>query len=111
MITEARDTVMGVVAGVLLAALMLLALGCHPLPPPAPIPPPDPTDPWDSRITCADVCRHEADLGCEAARPTAAGASCVEVCGNVQASGVVRWALGCRARAATCAAIDRCETR
>jgi hypothetical protein len=72
-------------------------------------PPPKPPTPPPGEVGCADVCRHEADLGCEAARPTANDVSCVAVCENVQGSSVVRWNLACRAQAPTCQAIDLCE--
>lgn len=80
----------------------LLVCACPPTPRP-PVPPP-------GSATCADVCRHYGELGCEAARPTGAGAVCVDVCQNVQDSTVVHWDLDCRARALTCAAADACES-
>lgn len=86
-----------------LACLWAL-LVCAACPPPKPPPPPP------GAATCQDVCRHYTELGCEAARPTAEGASCAEVCHNVQDSTVVRWDLDCRARAVTCAAADACES-
>lgn len=82
----------------------LLVCACPPKPPPVPPAPPGPSD-------CRAVCAHEADLGCEAAKPTAGGASCEAICENVQRSSIIHWDLDCRARAASCAAIDRCETR
>jgi len=72
-------------------------------------PPPKPPEPPPGAPTCADYCHHVAELGCEAARPTAKGASCVDVCANVQSSGAVAWDLGCRTKAVTCDEVDRCE--
>lgn len=85
-------------------ALLVLAVALAACPPKPP-----PPEPLPKSFSCADVCKREERLGCEAARPTAAGASCTEVCESVRESGVVFWDLGCRARAATCAAIDKCE--
>lgn len=69
-----------------------------------PTPPPDGAPP---AATCADVCARGAALGCPWATPTPAGAPCTDVCAN--AAGFAGWNLGCRAGAATCEAVDRCE--
>jgi hypothetical protein len=61
--------------------------------------------------TCIAVCINMAKLGCPSARPTAKGASCEDVCNTVQASGIVKWNLACRATAPTCAAADLCEAK
>ena len=61
-----------------------------------------PKDPQDA--TCVDVCTHAAILECVSAKPTAKGATCVEVCENLQNSGLPKWNLPCRAAAASCAA-------
>jgi hypothetical protein len=81
----------------------LLLCACPPQPPKPPAPPP-------GAASCDDVCRHWAELGCEAAKPTADGVGCAEICRNVQDSTVVHWDLDCRVRAATCAAADSCES-
>jgi hypothetical protein len=89
-----------------LCFLVVFFCGCwiHPIPAPNPEPQPDrPATP-----TCADVCKRLFDLGCPAAKPTPQGATCVDVCLNVQNSGVVSWDLKCRARATSCAIFDRC---
>lgn len=72
-------------------------------------PPPSPTSTDAGSATCASVCAQAAALGCPAAKPTANGASCEEVCNNVQTSGILQWNLACRAHAASCAAMDSCE--
>ena len=79
----------------------LLAAGC-------PFPGPVNPTPIDG-ATCADVCAHMAELGCPSAQPTPAGVGCEEVCESVQASGIVKWDLGCRAAALTCGEADVCE--
>jgi hypothetical protein len=61
--------------------------------------------------SCASVCANMARLGCPSARPTAKGAPCVEVCDNLQNSGIVKWDLACRARAESCEAADACEAK
>lgn len=84
----------------ILLALALFLTACPPLPPP--VPPP-------GAATCQDFCTHLQKLGCEAAKPTPEGATCETVCLNIQNSGVIRWNLGCRTAALTCADIDKCE--
>ena len=83
-----------------LGLLVALLAACGPLP--GPVDPP-------AVPTCETACDRAAELGCAHARPTAAGASCVEVCESVQASGFLRWDLRCRSVAASCTAIDACE--
>jgi len=79
-------------------------------PPPAPTPPtPDAADSGGPSATCEAWCSHAADLKCEAAKPTAKGATCTVVCLNVQNSGVVVWNLRCRVAATSCALADECE--
>jgi hypothetical protein len=85
----------------LVGLVPLVSAGCPPQPP-TPVPPPGPA-------TCADVCRHYAELGCDASKPTPEGAICTEVCENVRSSTVVVWDLDCRAHAPTCAKADACE--
>lgn len=84
----------------ILGALLLCA--CPPSPPKPPVPPP-------GAASCSDVCAHYAVLGCDAAKPTAHGTTCVEVCDNVVGSTYVHWDLDCRVRAVTCAEADTCE--
>ena len=97
-----------------LVVALLLAVACTPMPPQPPLPPQPTPDPWDggddrSRGTCATACARALQLGCASAKPTAHGASCVEVCSNIMGSGVIRWNLPCRSAAASCVAADRCE--
>ncbi|MBV9074163.1 MAG: hypothetical protein JOZ10_11055 [Acidobacteria bacterium] len=86
-------------------ALLLLLAAC-PKPTPGPTPVPAATD---AAPTCASVCQHMAELGCPAAQPTPHGASCEDVCANLQASGSAAYNLPCMLRATSCAAIDGCH--
>jgi hypothetical protein len=93
----------------LLIGILFVGLGCPHNPTPTPVPPTPGAMDASGPATCADVCQHESVLGCSGAQPTPNGASCVEVCANVQASGIISWDLVCRANAATCEDIDACE--
>lgn len=84
-----------------LLLLVLFVAACSAVP--APHPRPEPT------VTCVDVCARGVELGCAFALPTEGGASCVEVCENVQSSGIIEWDLACRSAASSCEAIDLCE--
>ncbi len=84
------------------AALCLAFLSCAGSPVPVPTPPPTP------QATCAAACERQRALGCPGGQASPGGASCEEVCLNVQDS-VIGWDLGCRARATSCEAADRCE--
>jgi len=59
-------------------------------------------------VTCADVCAKYRALGCPEGNPTEEGDACEAVCENVQASGIVKLDLDCRANIASCAEIDEC---
>jgi hypothetical protein len=100
--------------------LALVALTCTPAPPPSPAPEPAPT-PSPSPISspspaptvvpgndCPSICRHLADMSCEAALPTKAGSSCVDVCLNTQHSGTIQYPFGCVLAARSCSAADSC---
>lgn len=92
-----------------LYAVLLLAaccgLACLPHPPPGPVPPRlDAGGP-----TCGAACQHLTTLDCAWARPTANGHTCLEVCQNVQESGIVGWNLPCLQLAPTCQDADRCR--
>lgn len=93
---------------------LLITLSCTPRPP---VPPVGPTDVDASiadaadearRPTCADVCARLSALHCPEAETTAAGATCLDVCRNVQSSGVAGWNLSCLSNAKSCAAADSC---
>lgn len=86
-------------AGLLFVIWCLPTLACRPPKPPAP-----PTG-----VTCAEVCEQMTKLSCEAAKPTAEGASCLDVCRNIQDSGVVSWNLNCMVAAQSCSAVDACN--
>ena len=91
----------------LLVALAIVTPGCPLGPAPPPPPPPDPTPYPDA--SCASWCTHAAALHCDAAKTTPHGATCEDVCSNVQKSGVVAWDLKCRTSAKTCESADLCE--
>ncbi len=57
---------------------------------------------------CERACQHLALLGCAEAEPTPGGASCVEVCRNVEESGVVSLDLECVAQVVRCEDLDGC---
>ena len=73
--------------------------------PKVPDPPVDPDG--GTATTCDAVCAHWSDLGCEEAKPTPDGASCVEVCENLQ-EGNLKDDLECQAAVTSCEQIDDC---
>jgi len=58
--------------------------------------------------TCERACGHLAELGCPEAEPTGDGASCVEVCRNVEDSGAVSLDPECVTQLARCEDVDGC---
>jgi hypothetical protein len=89
---------------------MASVLACpRPLPPAPPVPPADPSQDGGAG-GCAQACARLRELGCAAARPTPRGASCVEVCGNVESSGQVSWGPSCVVRSNSCAEASECQT-
>lgn len=90
------------------ALLALLLVACGPNPGPQP-PRPAAPDAGPGVVSCAAYCEHAAALGCEQGKPTPKGASCMQVCDNVQTSGFGQLDLRCGYSATTCAAIDACE--
>jgi hypothetical protein len=86
--------------------LLIWLAACNPLvvEPQLPEPPPAP-----GAVPCPVACARLAELGCPEADPTPDGASCVDVCQNVEDSGVLRYPTGCVAAATTCAEAQRCE--
>jgi hypothetical protein len=104
----------------ILSALLLSAceLGPFPKPPPQPEPP----SPWDApgdaappdedvdaatHTPCYLACQRFAQLGCDEAKPTAAGATCTQVCTNAE-SGGMSMNPSCVARAESCSIARRC---
>lgn len=92
----------------LLVLALPMLLACHPTPQPNPPPGPEPLD-AAAGPTCATYCAHVRALGCIQGKPTAEGATCEQVCSNVQTSGYARLDLKCSTNAADCRAVDRCE--
>lgn len=102
----------------------LLASTCEVGPFPKPAPQPEPTSPWDTladaapptddtdaaaHTPCYAACQQLAKLGCSEAKPTAAGATCTQVCMNAESSGIVSINSSCVAAASTCAKARSCE--
>jgi hypothetical protein len=58
--------------------------------------------------SCADACAHLDELGCPEAEPTPEGATCVEVCENVETSGTVTLNPACVIEITACAQVDEC---
>jgi hypothetical protein len=82
-----------------------------------PVTPPDPPDPADGGAggapvvvlePCERACLRLAELGCEEAQPTDDGASCVDVCRNVEDSGAVSLDPECVVQIAQCEDVDAC---
>lgn len=86
---------------VLAFALTLALVACVPITP-EPVPGPVIVSP-----SCPEACARFAALGCEEAQPTPAGAPCVDVCENAQAT--VPLDLACIVRAGSCAQARLCE--
>jgi len=101
---------MKLVLAVLVFVPVMMACGaCHETPATPPVPAdggaggaPPVADP------CERACGRLADLGCPEAEPTEDGASCVEVCRNVQDSGAVSLDPECVTQLARCEDVDGC---
>lgn len=86
------------------AALMLCAGHCDTPPAdvrPKPVEAGTPED-------CAAACAHMAQLGCEEAKPTPKGATCEDVCNNVESSGTITLSPACVVKITKCEEIDSC---
>jgi hypothetical protein len=75
---------------------------------PGPITPVDP-DPEQREFDCRSACARLRELHCPAAEDTVGGATCEQVCINVQESGFIAWDLECRSVAVSCDMVERCE--
>ena len=84
--------------------LLLVLLGCPPPPKPPCSPLPPPVSP-----TCGDACSHWRSLGCAEGDASPGGASCEQVCANLQASGIVSLDLACSVAVENCGSIRTCE--
>lgn len=111
----------------LLALLSIVAIGCELGPFPKPPPQPEPPSPWDTpvdaappppedidgaaRTPCYRACKKLEQLGCPEAKPTAAGATCLQVCQNIESSAVVTMDPECVAGAESCRIASACGSR
>jgi hypothetical protein len=82
-----------------IALLVLFVCGCSIKPP----------EPPPGSPTCATACQRLVQLNCDGSKPTPEGATCEDVCKNIQESGLISWDLRCRTNAPSCAAVDNCE--
>jgi hypothetical protein len=104
----------------------LLASTCEVGPFPKPAPQPSPPSPWDtpsdaatppdevdaaSHTPCYLACQKLASLGCPEAKPTAAGATCTQVCNNAESSGVLSMNPSCVAHAESCSIAKACSSQ
>ncbi len=89
------------------SCLVLCAWGLAACPKPIPNPEPEPELDGAAPATCESVCAHWTDLGCKEAQPTPDGASCVEVCENIQQSNL-KDDLECQVAVTSCDQIDGC---
>lgn len=106
------------------ALATLITVGCASCQP-SPISPPD--DVVDGAVTdtgrsdgdgsdagevlldpCERACRHLADLHCAEAESTDEGGTCVEICTNMEDSGVLSFNPECVAKVAQCIEVDSC---
>ncbi len=101
----------------------LLASTCEVGPFPHPPPQPEPPSPWDyptdaapapedvdaaAHTPCYLACQKLAKLGCKEAEPTAAGATCTQVCTNVESTAGMSMAPDCVAHATSCPIARQC---
>jgi hypothetical protein len=98
----------------ILLASALFASTCQTGPfKPAPVDPvPFPPEQYDAApapSNCSVACAHLAALGCPEAQPTPKGATCVDVCSNVDSSGTVSMQTDCVVRAVSCADANACQ--
>ncbi len=92
----------GLVASVLSA--MLLAGTCNQDVEPVRPKPVDAGTPAD----CSAACQHMRELGCEEGKPTPGGATCEDVCNNVEGSGTVTLNPACVVGISRCDQIESC---
>ena len=102
----------------------LLATTCQLGPFDKPPEQPEPPSPWDSSFDAAPnepeevdasahtpcylACKRLEKLGCKEAQPTAAGATCTQVCTNTESSGVVSMGPECVAKETSCTGARAC---
>lgn len=89
----------------ILLALALVACGPDVFTPTGP--PPKERPDADS-AGCPEACAHLAHLGCDEAKPTPGGATCLDVCVSVQQSEATALDLVCVTAATSCDAANAC---
>lgn len=91
-------------------ALMLLALALVACGPDVftPTGPPPKERPDADSAGCPEACAQLAQLGCDEAKPTPGGATCLDVCVSVQQSEATALDLACVVGAASCEAANAC---
>ena len=95
--------------GFLALVPLLLAAHCEPAPSPSPGAAGAPsTGGAPSSSPCDDACAHFRELDCPAGEPTEEGATCTEVCENLNASGTLMLDTDCVLRARDCDSADKC---
>ncbi len=57
---------------------------------------------------CAAACAHMRKLGCEEGKPTPKGATCEDVCNNVEASGTITLHPACVVKIERCDQVESC---
>jgi hypothetical protein len=107
----------------LLLLSALLASTCEVGPFPKPAPQPGPPSPWDTptdaapppeeidaaaHTPCYLACQRLTKLGCPEAQPTAEGATCTQVCTNIESTGNISMGPECVAGATTCKIARAC---
>jgi len=96
----------------LLATVIMACGACRDAPVTPPVPgdggaggaPPAVLDP------CERACQRLAELGCAESQPTEGGASCTEVCRNLEESGVVSLDPACVELVVQCEDVDACTS-
>ena len=89
--------------------VLFALIGCTCSPTPGPSPPPTTTTfTLTNPATCGEACGRLAELGCLAAKSTAKGTTCAEVCENAEHSGLALWGTACMVRSTSCAEADSC---
>ena len=92
---------------VAVVTMVFMLLGC-PSTPVSPTPDADASAVDGGHYDCASWCANATSMMCASAVPSEHGATCLDVCTNVQ-SGPAPFDLACRSTATSCAMADGCE--